>query len=135
MGIPLLNKIIREKCNKSYGSIQHIEFKELTGKTIVIDTSIYMYKFEGNDALIDNMYQLIMFLKNHKITPIFIFDGPAPPEKNNLLQLRRKQKINAQEKYNELQQRLTKKESINKQGSIMDHDEKQEVLNETEHLS
>lgn len=136
MGIPLLNKIIREKCkmsNSDQNAIRLIKFNEITGKTIVIDTSIYMYKFEYNNALIDNMYQLIMFLKHNNITPIFVFDGIAPPEKQKMLQLRKEQKIIAQKKYNELQKKLIQNQNL-KKCIIEDYDEKQEILTEMDSL-
>jgi 5'-3' exonuclease len=106
MGIPLLNKLIRDKCRKSPDAIRQIHFSDLKGKIIAVDTSIYMYKFTGDNALIDNMYQLIMFFKQNEIIPLFIFDGTAPPEKHELLQIRKNQKNNAEIKYKELQHKL-----------------------------
>ena len=44
MGIPKLNKLLLEKCENTE-LIKKINLHELSGKTIAIDTSIYLYKF------------------------------------------------------------------------------------------
>ena len=59
MGIKLLNKYFKNECPRA---IKQKTFWELRGKKIVIDTSIYMYRFAGDESLIDGMYQLIMVL-------------------------------------------------------------------------
>lgn len=110
MGIRYLNKYLLDNCTSK--SIQKIHLSCISGKCIVIDTSIYMYKFAAEDALIENMYLLISILKNYKIRPIFIFDGKPPDEKRELLRIRRNLKINAETKYNEMKKKtiLTSKE-------------------------
>jgi len=100
MGIKNLNKFLHEKCCKN--SISKIHFREISGKTIVIDTSIYLYQFLGEGSLMENMYLFISIMKLYNITPIFIFDGKPPPEKTDLLRQRYMEKKNAQRKYNDL---------------------------------
>lgn len=100
MGIKNLNKLLHEKCGKN--SISKIHFSEISGKTIVIDTSIYLYQFLGEGCLMENMYLLISVMKLYNITPIFIFDGKPPPEKTELLKQRYIDKKNAQQKYKKL---------------------------------
>jgi len=56
--------------------------------------------------LMENMYLLISILKYYKIVPVFIFDGKPPPEKRELLQQRRSEKKEAEEKYNELKKKV-----------------------------
>lgn len=100
MGIKNLNKFLHEKCGKN--CISKIHFREISGKTIVIDTSIYLYQFLGEGSLMENMYLFISIMKLYNITPIFIFDGKPPPEKNELLKQRYMEKKHAQQKYNNL---------------------------------
>lgn len=100
MGIKNLNKLLHEKCCKN--SISKIHFSEISGKTIVIDTSIYLYQFLGEGCLMENMYLLISVMKLYNITPIFIFDGKPPPEKTELLKQRYILKKNAQQKFNKI---------------------------------
>ena len=83
MGIPKLNRYLNDNCNK--GSIKKTHLKTLKGKTLVIDTSIYLYKFISNGDLLEQMYLFISILKSYDIIPIFIFDGKPPPEKRELL--------------------------------------------------
>jgi flap endonuclease-1 len=104
MGIKYLNRFLTEKCKKS--SIKKIHFRTLESKTIVIDTSIYLYKFSGEDALLENFYLLISLFRHYNITPVFIFDGKPPAEKKELLIQRRIEKKEAEEKYVELQKKL-----------------------------
>ena len=49
MGIKNLNKYLYEKCGKTSISKKHLS--EISGKTIVIDTSIYLYQFLWQDQL------------------------------------------------------------------------------------
>lgn len=100
MGIKYLNKYLLKKCGKN--SIYDIHLKHLKNKTIVIDTYIYLYKLSENGDLSKNMSKFIqMFLKNN-ITPIFIFDGKPPIEKEQTLLERKKNKKEAENKYNQL---------------------------------
>lgn len=103
MGIRYLNRYLREKCSEE---IKQIHLSKLEGKIIVIDTSIYMYRFEGDGGLIDGIYQLIILLRHYNIIPIFIFDGVAPPEKHDLLKKRKKIKDIAESRYNEIKYKL-----------------------------
>jgi len=108
MGIKYLNRFLKENCSKN--SIRKINLNQLTSKTIVIDASIYMYKYIAENALIENMYLLISLLLTNNITPLFVFDGKPPPEKYALLQQRRLQKKTAEDKYNELMMEYTDEE-------------------------
>jgi hypothetical protein len=124
MGIKHLNRYLRTNCSKK--SIKKIHLKSLEGKTVVIDSSIYLYKFLGDNALMENMYLFISILKSYKIIPIFIFDGKPPPEKYELLKMRRLEKKEAEQKYRSLE------ESINKNN--IEPDEKNEIKIEMEQL-
>ena len=73
MGILQLLKFIKTHC-KDYSST--VQISDLAGKTIVIDTSIYMYKFKMKGELFENFYLLCMLLLEHSIIPLFVFDGP-----------------------------------------------------------
>ena len=46
MGIQYLNSYLKKSTKKD--SLLKIKLKELFGKTIVIDTSIYLYRFLGD---------------------------------------------------------------------------------------
>ncbi len=99
MGIKFLNKILRDNCDQS---IWQINISELQNKKIAIDISIYLYKYESTGTLLENMYLMLATFRQHNIIPIFIFDGKPPPEKKELLQKRREDKITAKNEYNKL---------------------------------
>jgi 5'-3' exonuclease len=105
MGVRNLNKYLLRACSKRAISTHHLS--ALKGKTITIDTSIYLYKYlseieRGENRLKDRMTQLIDTLQHYNIIPIFIFDGPPPPEKMDVLISRSILKRKAEEKYNNL---------------------------------
>jgi flap endonuclease-1 len=117
MGIKHLNKFFRTECGES---IKSITIAELSGKKIAVDISIYMYKYESNEALIENMYIMLATFRQYNIIPIFVFDGKPPTEKKALLQKRKEDKKAAEKEYNILKQKL----EIN---DITDED-KQEII-------
>ena len=104
MGIKNLNRFLLDNCSKR--SIKKIHLKQLSKKTLTIDISIYLYKFVGENTLLESMYLFISILKKYEITPIFIFDGKPPPEKKELLIKRRIEKLEAEQKYNDLQKQM-----------------------------
>ena len=118
MGIKYLNRVLRTQCGDA---ITRRHLWSLKNKKIVIDTYIYLYRFKGEDGLIENFYHMISLFKHYKITPIFVFDGKPPPEKQQEIECRIKSKIEAEERYNKLKEKLDK---------ISDIESKQEVINE-----
>ena len=118
MGIPNLNKLFIEKCT-TY--INKISISTLKNKTIVIDTSIYLYKFMGQEKFIENFYLMMAIFEYNEITPIFIFDGKPPDEKKAILKKRKIDKDDAEKKYKELE--------INIKEKNISNDEKNEIQN------
>lgn len=102
MGIKGLNRFLRDTCEKN---IYQVSLWELQGKTIAIDTSIYLYKFNGDGSdLIDGFYHMISLFKYNRIIPLFVFDGNPPAEKFKILENRRNEKSKAESKYNLLKE-------------------------------
>ena len=97
MGIKNLNQFVRKECPDA---IKTVSLAELTGKVVVIDASIYMYRFIADQALLENMYTMVSLLKMRGIVPVFIFDGKPPDEKRDLLNRRQHLKRVAERKYN-----------------------------------
>lgn len=120
MGIRNLNKFLLKHCNNS--SIFDIHLSELYGKKIAIDISIFLYKFERNNKLLQNIYNMISIFKYYNIIPVFIFDGKPPKEKKYILQQRKEEKNANKIKIQELEKILN--ENIN----LVD-DEKYIILN------
>lgn len=91
-----------EKCKKA--NIRKTHLSELSGKTIAVDTSIYLYKFMADDTLTEHFYLMISLFRNYNIVPIFVFDGKPPKEKRRLLMKRRKHRKESEEQYNKLKE-------------------------------
>jgi hypothetical protein len=100
MGIKHLNSFLLDNC--STRSIYKANLRQFANKTLIIDTSIYLYKFAEKNAVAENMYLLISVFLQHNITPVFVFDGKPPPEKKQLLIKRKIEKDAAEERYNAL---------------------------------
>ncbi len=100
MGIPNLNRFLTNNCSSQSIGKKHLS--SFSGKIIVIDASIYMYKFYSNDSLIENMYHMITIFKYYRIIPVFVFDGKPPDEKKEVLEQRYLDKKVAEKRYKEL---------------------------------
>ena len=103
MGIYLLNSFLKSLSNN--GS-RKLHLSELSGKKIVIDTSIYLYRFKAMNALLENMYLLCTILRYYNISALFIFDGKANEVKNTTLKKRKEERFQAKEAYYECKNRL-----------------------------
>jgi hypothetical protein len=123
MGIKHLNQFLTEKCNNQ--AIKKMHLSKFSGKKIAVDASIYLYKFMGENRFIEYMYLMISIFKTYEIEPIFIFDGTSPPEKKELLDERKKNKIFAEENYNKIKKEIE---------SMDNHEDKYEMVNEMEKL-
>lgn len=100
MGIKQLNQFLMGNCTSN--AIYKALLRQFTNKTIVIDTSIYLYKFAEKNSVAENIYLMISVFRQYNIVPVFIFDGKPPAEKKALLIKRKIEKDLAEAKYNEL---------------------------------
>jgi len=100
-----LNNFIKYSCKNALNTIH---FKDLYGKTICIDTHIYMYKFRQEETIIEGMYILCYLFKKYNITPIFVWDGKPPAEKKEEIQRRKTAKKKFTEEYNNLKEEYEK---------------------------
>lgn len=89
-----------DNCNAR--SIRKLSLQYLEKKVVVVDTSIYLYKFAEKGDVLENLYLMISVFRNYGINPVFVFDGKPPIEKKELLIKRKQDKQVAEEKYNEL---------------------------------
>jgi flap endonuclease-1 len=115
MGIPQLNHYLQ---NNTKNGINEISLNELRGKTIVVDTSIYLYKYLSEEALVEGFYHLITKLRQFSIIPLFVFDGKPPAEKQNELIERKQRKEKAKHEYDNLLQKYEKEQNPRKKITI-----------------
>ena len=118
MGIKNLNSFLRDNCPES---IKCTSLTDLAGKKIAVDISIYVYKYAGDNSLVENIYLMLATFRYYNIIPIFIFDGKPPAEKKELLQKRRADKKEAENEYNQLKNALESADAI-------DDDKKEEIV-------
>lgn len=99
MGIPKLNQYLRDNCKKG---IESRSLNSLRGKPIVIDASIYLYRYLSENALIENLYLMITKLRLFNIPAIFVFDGKPPIEKYDEIERRYQKKISSKQEYDKI---------------------------------
>lgn len=128
MGIKDLNKYL--KTTVSRNAIRKISLEKLQGKTIAVDTSIYLYKFTELGDVLHNFEEMIRVFSKHNIHLFFVFDGKPPEEKMKELKERSKLKNEAEQKFKELEKEL----AVMGEGDGVATREKQEMLLEMEGL-
>jgi 5'-3' exonuclease len=88
MGIKGLKKLMRD-----VGCRQHqIPMSDFAYRRIAVDASPYMFKYSmvsTNGSVVDSYVEMVVRLREHKIHPVFVFDGTSPPEKDKEKQKRR----------------------------------------------
>jgi hypothetical protein len=99
MGVRNLNRFIQHKCPDASC---RVHLRELTGKRIAVDTSIYMYRYSGEGALLENMYLMASVFRHYNIHAVFVFDGVPPPQKTEIIEIRKKKKDQAKKQYDTL---------------------------------
>jgi len=104
MGIRQLNHFLTENCTQN--AIRKLHLKQIAGNSLVIDTSIYLYKFAENSSVAENIYLMISILRKYNIIPVFVFDGKPPIEKKAMLIKRKIDKDAAEVKYNEMKMKI-----------------------------
>lgn len=114
MGIRNLNRFIQHKCPSASS---RVHLRDLSGKRVAVDTSIYMYRYSGEGALLENMYLMASVFRHYNIHAVFVFDGMPPPQKTDVIEKRKKKKDEAQKQYDALV-KLTKEKKDAPAGHI-----------------
>ncbi|KAM3604680.1 uncharacterized protein V6R79_014693 [Siganus canaliculatus] len=88
MGITKLAELIR---TEAPNAVRHGEINHYAGKTIAMDTSIFVYQFRAAtptlSPLVGLFFRTLTFLENG-IKPVFVLDGRPPAEKAAVLEKR-----------------------------------------------
>lgn len=116
MGIARLNRFLRKYCQPC---LYKISLKSLSGKTLAIDTSIYLYKFKAKGSIITHMYVMCAIFKHYNIKPIFVFDGKPPPEKKNIIDMRKEKKEEAEREHKQIEEQLLSTSDPHKKRELM----------------
>ena len=103
MGVRLLNTFLRKISTQGTYTLH---LRALTGKKVVIDASIYLYRFLAEKNLIEHMYLMCSILRHYNIHPLFIFDGKAPNAKKEIIIKRKEKKKAAKLMYQKCQSLL-----------------------------
>lgn len=125
MGVRYLNGIIKSKCARA---ISHQSLRDYSGKTIVVDTSIYIHKYLGENALMESMYFMMAQFRYFNITPIFIFDGVPPTEKRDVIQSREHFRQMAVTKYQETSEEIQRQVNGKTESEPMNMNDDESIL-------
>ena len=124
MGIKLLNSFLRKTCPNALSTIT---FEELRGKSIAVDTLIYLYRFKSEKNLIENFYTMLLLFRQYDINAYFVFDGSKTEEKQQELLDRKHEKNRIKEEISQLKQKLTDE-------TILEDSKKREIVKNIEEL-
>jgi hypothetical protein len=122
MGVRMLNRYL---CEYSGDALRVITMNDLKGKKIVIDVSIFLYQFKGNNTLLVSFYKMISLFRDYHIVPIFVFDGVPPDEKMDILEERDISKKDAKERCDTIEQQLNSPTEIHQ----VDREQLEKLLN------
>ena len=105
MGIKNLNKFLHKKSEDIFKTIH---LSEYAYKKIAVDISLFLYKFKAisNENWLVCFINMICCLRKNNIHCIFIYDGKAPPEKDNEKIKRQQTKENERKKIYDLEYSL-----------------------------
>ena len=105
MGIKNLNKFLHKKSEDIFKTIH---LSEYAYKKIAVDISLFLYKFKAisNENWLICFINMICCLRKNNIHCIFIYDGKAPPEKDNEKIKRQQTKENERKKIYDLEYSL-----------------------------
>lgn len=99
MGIKKLNKFLNINCKND---TTKVHFSQLFSKKIAVDIMIYIYKYAAEKSIIEGFHLLCSLFKKYNITPIFVFDGKIPTEKDITIEKRREKRKSSQLEYDKL---------------------------------
>lgn len=93
MGIKRLKQFLTKVCPDFQ---RDVHLADYAYKKIAVDASIYVcdFKMRYGDRIAEGFVDFITKLREHKIHPIFVFDGEAPEEKDLARSIRSKAKYN-----------------------------------------
>lgn len=109
MGIPKLNRLLLTRCSQK--AIYKIHFENLSDKKVVVDISIYLYRFLGDDYFMEHVYLFLSLFKFYRVHPIFVFDGKPPVEKSAIIKKRNMEKQAARIEYSKLESEIVTAEN------------------------
>lgn len=127
MGIKNLNTYLIKKCSNT--SIFKTSIQHISGKTIAIDISIYLYKYLNQNVLLENIYLMIHNFKSCNINPIFVFDGKSPIEKWDTIKERYQIRKLAEADYMRLKSELDSMD-VSSESTTLTKSDKKEKLKE-----
>lgn len=92
MGVKYLNTICNKYCQNA---IIRIKMSDLKQKYVVVDTSIYMYRYKGMGNLLELFEKMIKCFKKNEIELLCVFDGKPREDKSQTMKVRHEQKMKA----------------------------------------
>jgi len=106
MGVKLLHTFLRSISHSSRG-IREITLDFLRNKKIAIDVSIYLYRYQSQSMLIENIFKMCSIFREYNIQAIFVFDGEEKVERKRDTCMKRKmEKKEALAEYNNYSKQL-----------------------------
>lgn len=91
MGIKGLNQLLKRVCGNELYDI--VPVSKYAGKKIAVDSALYVCVFKLRTDYVESCMEMVTFLKENLIEPVFVFDGEMPEEKRRERERRSAQKL------------------------------------------
>ena len=105
MGIKNLNSFLEKHAKLA---ITEQNLSRYKNKKVAIDTSIFLYKFKYSGKFLESFVNQVYHFSRFDITPIYVFDGAPPKEKQDVLDSRKEHKQKILQKVEELEEEINK---------------------------
>lgn len=80
MGVKRLNNLLTRMCGMSHVSL--VPICNFTDKAIAVDATLYVCILKMKNNYVSAIIEFLTLFRQHRIRPIFVFDGEAPAEKH-----------------------------------------------------
>uniref|UniRef100_A0A6C0LZQ8 XPG N-terminal domain-containing protein n=1 Tax=viral metagenome TaxID=1070528 RepID=A0A6C0LZQ8_9ZZZZ len=96
MGIEDLNKVIKRVCPRAF---TEVHLSTLHGKTIAMDTSLYVYKYvkSQGEMWLGSMIRMLLALKRNRIKIVCVYDGTDVPIEKTQERIKRSKTVDRSE--------------------------------------
>jgi 5'-3' exonuclease len=136
MGVRKLMGLIGDKCvaDEKGSGVQTTHFTMLRGKTVVVDASIYMYKFKQDGVFAELFYNFVSTMRHYGVTLVFVFDGKPSENKRTTITERREFRNNSGTQHsalvgtiNSMKDQIGELEKVSGTSSLMIRKMKQDI--------
>lgn len=117
MGIKGLNQLLQRFCGTAH--LSYVPIVNFAGKKVAVDATHYMYVFKVRADFKLAIVEFLTLLRENGIHPFFVFDGVAPPEKQQERAHRAEKRAHQRERIKNLELDLEVYKQTNEMSTLL----------------